>query len=239
MERLGCGDELNFEQRYDRHLRLSEIGSEGQKKLRDASVLLIGVGGLGSPIALYLAAAGIGRIGLVDDDRVSLSNLQRQVLYSEEEIGKLKVECARKRLLQNNSHLQVNIYPERLDENNVARIFRDYDMVIDGCDNYETRYLIDRMSKTFGMPYIYGSIGEFHGQVAVFNCLDSCSYRDLFPDPQTTPQVPKGVMGVMPGVIGTLQASEAIKLITGAGEPLINKMLTIDLLTMEMKLLMF
>lgn len=238
MERLGCSDEL-MRERYDRHIRLSEIAWEGQQKLRDASVLLIGVGGLGSPIALYLAAAGVGRIGLVDDDCVSISNLQRQVLYTEAEVGERKVECARRRLLQANSQLIVDIYPVRFSETNAAEILKQYDVVIDGCDNFETRYVIDRWSKQLQIPYIYGSIGEFQGQVAVFNMAGSYSYADLFPEIHQPESVAKGVMGVVPGVVGTLQAAEAIKLITGAGKLLKNQLLTIHLLTMEIQVLQF
>lgn len=238
MERLGSGDEL-MRERYDRHIRLSEIGWEGQSKLKQASVLLIGVGGLGSPIALYLAAAGVGHIGLVDDDRVSLSNLQRQVLYTESEVGELKVECARRRLLLANSQMKVTIWPVRLTSTNAPDIFAGYDLVIDGCDNFETRYVIDHYSKKLQIPYVYGSIGEFQGQVSVFNHAGAYSYADLFPEPQTTPAVAKGVMGVVPGVVGTLQAAEAIKLITGAGNVLTNQLLTIHLLTMDIQILSF
>ncbi|MGL4293308.1 MAG: HesA/MoeB/ThiF family protein [Bacteroidales bacterium] len=221
-----------LKERYDRHLQLSQIGEAGQEKLRKASVLLVGVGGLGSPIALYLAASGIGRIGLVDDDCVSLSNLQRQVLYQEREIGLLKVVCAKKRLLQSNSFLQVDTYPVRLNEENAESIISGYDIIIDGCDNFQTRYLIDTWSSKLKIPYVYGSISEFEGQVSVFNYNGGGKYSDLFPE-HSCLEMPKGVLGVVPGVIGTLQACEAIKIITGVGESLVNRLLVANLLTME------
>lgn len=239
MERLGSGDEL-VHKRYDRHIRLAEIGIEGQKKLQSASVLIVGVGGLGSPIALYLAAAGVGRIGLIDADTVSMSNLQRQVLYSEEEIGMPKVVCAKNRLLKLNSNLIIETYPFRLDKNNADELIAKYDIVVDGCDNFTTRYLIDDVTSKSHKPYVYGSIGEFQGQVAVFNNPEGGSYRNLFPcQSESLNKEPTiaGVMGVVPGVIGTFQASEVIKLITGAGELLHNRLLTIDLLTMNVQVL--
>lgn len=241
MEGLGSGDEL-IRARYDRHLRLREIGLEGQEKLRNASVLLVGVGGLGSPIALYLAAAGVGRIGLIDPDTVSVSNLQRQVLYVESEVGLPKVDCARIRLQQLNSALKVDTYPVWFDAEMAEKILPDYDIVVDGCDNYATRYLINDACVKFGKPYVYGSIGEFHGQVSVFNYEGGFTYRDLYPDEDTLinrPRQTAGVMGVVPGVVGTLQAAEVIKLITGAGKPLRNRLLLIDLLTQETQVLSF
>ena len=222
--------------RYTRQTMLPQFGEEGQQKLASAKVLLVGVGGLGSPIALYLAGAGIGQIGLVDPDVVSENNLQRQVLYKENEIGKWKVECAKKRLLELNSHLEVNCYPCRFDKENGEKIASQYDLIIDGCDNFSTRYLMDDISFRLNIPYIYGSIGEFHGQVSVFNWKNSCRYRDLYPEEDAVSaneSTMKGVLGPVPGVIGTLQAIETIKVITGIGEPLRNRLLTIDLLTME------
>jgi len=222
--------------RYSRQTMLSQFGEEGQRKLDSTKVLLVGVGGLGSPIALYLTGAGIGRIGLVDADVVSETNLQRQVLYKENEIGQLKVECAKKRLLELNSNIQIDCYPCRFDKENGEKIASQYDLIIDGCDNFATRYLMDDVSYQLNIPYIYGSIGEFHGQVSVFNCKNGSRYRDLYPEGDATfvdePTI-KGVLGPVPGVIGTLQAIEAIKVITGIGEPLRNRLLTIDLLTME------
>lgn len=238
MERLGSGDEP-ISERYARHLQLKEIGAAGQQKLQHAAVLLVGVGGLGSPVALYLAAAGVGRIGLVDDDRVSLSNLQRQVLYTEDQVGLLKVECARKRLLQANSQMQIDCYPVRLNRENAAELIRKYDLVIDGCDNFATRYLMDDVCREQSKPYVYGSIGEFHGQLSVFHFQGAGSYRDLFPEEESLSSVlmPKGVMGVVPGVVGCMQAAEVVKIITGAGKTLANQLLTIHLLTMEIQLL--
>lgn len=228
--------------RYDRHTILKEIGPEGQQKLLDASVLLVGVGGLGSPIALYLAAAGVGHIGLVDSDTVSESNLQRQVLYSEHEIGLLKVECARRRLLQLSSQICMDTYPVRFEPDNASAIAEPYDLIIDGCDNFPTRYLINDLCVRTGKPYVYGSIGEFHGQVSVFNYQGSVNYRDLFPDEQLlTSRKPEvtGVMGVVPGIVGTLEAAEAIKIITGCGKVLSNRLLMIDVLTMQTEILDF
>ena len=226
--------------RYSRQTILPQFGEEGQQKLASAKVLLVGVGGLGSPIALYLAGAGVGRIGLVDSDVVSENNLQRQILYNENEIGQLKVDCAKKRLLELNSGIEINCYPYRFDKENGKEIALQYDLIIDGCDNFSTRYLMDDISAEFNIPYIYGSIGEFQGQVSVFNWKNSCRYRDLYPKEDfaaiSEPAI-KGVLGPVPGVIGTLQAIEAIKVITGIGEPLRNRLLTIDLLTMEILIL--
>ena len=226
-----------FSIRYSRQTMLPQFGEEGQQKLASAKILLVGVGGLGSPIAIYLAGAGVGQIGLVDSDVVSENNLQRQVLYKEDEIGELKVTCAKKRLLELNSNLKVNCYPCRFDEKNGEKIALQYDLIIDGCDNFSTRYLMDDISFKLNIPYIYGSIGEFHGQVSVFNWKNSCRYRDLYSGENAVfvdePAI-KGVLGPVPGVIGTLQAIEAIKVITGIGEPLRNRLLTINLLTMEM-----
>ncbi len=224
-----------MQQRYNRHIILPEIGEEGQKKLSESKVLLIGVGGLGSPIALYLAAAGIGRIGLVDDDVVSESNLQRQVLYTEREVGQLKVICAANRLLALNSRLVVDTYPFRLTGENAEELIARYDLVLDGCDNFPTRYLLSDVSARLHKPYIYGAIREFEGQVAVFNLPEGKTYRELFPEAETSRMEapPKGVLGVLPGVIGCIEVSEAIKLITGCGETLNGKLWTIDLKTMN------
>lgn len=224
-------------ERYSRHILLKEIGEEGQQKLREASVLIIGAGGLGSPIALYLTAAGVGRIGIIDDDAVSLTNLQRQILYRESQIGASKVACAKDTLQDLNGETTIDTYPFRLDETNAHGIIRDYDLVIDACDNFETRYLIDRITKDHAIPYLYGSIGEFTGQVSVFNVAGAGSYADLFPEDEKPEKgsLPLGVMGSVPGVIGSIQATEAIKLITGTGKPLINELLCINLLNMEFR----
>lgn len=223
------------ESRYARHLLLPEIGEAGQRKLLEAKVLLVGVGGLGSPIALYLAAAGVGRLGLVDDDVVSESNLQRQVLYKEEEVGQLKVECASRRLKELNSQIKVDAYPFRLTKENAGKLIPRYDLVVDGCDNFLTRYLLSDITARQGIPYIYGAIREFDGQVSVFNLPNGCSYRDLYSEEETKVMAapPKGVLGVLPGIVGCAEASEVIKLITGCGEPLNRRLWTIDLLTMQ------
>lgn len=228
--------------RYDRQVMLPEIGIEGQQKLKQAKVLLVGVGGLGSPIALYLTAVGVGTIGLVDDDRVSLTNLQRQVLYTESEIDRLKVDCASARLQALNSETQINTYPMRLKPSNVASVVSAYDIVIDACDNFETRYLLDEACEQLGIPYVYGAISGFEGQVSVFHYgEDPRSYRLLYPNRealiQTTPF--KGVLGVTPAVTGSIQASEAIKIITGCGSVLSGKLWTIDLRTLESHIIAF
>lgn len=223
-------------ERYNRHIILKEIGEKGQSKLQESSVLIIGAGGLGSPVSLYLTAAGVGRIGLIDADTVSESNLQRQILYSENEIGLPKVDCAEKRLHQLSSHTRIETYNTRFDSSNADELVLKYDIIIDGCDNYATRYLINDCCIRNNKPYVYGSIGEFHGQVAVFNYRGGFTYRDLYPDEETLtgrPQTVAGVMGVVPGIIGTMQAAEAIKIITGCGKVLRNRLLTIDVLTME------
>lgn len=224
-------------ERYSRHILLKEIGEEGQQKLRKASVLIVGAGGLGSPVALYLAAAGIGQIGLIDDDVVSLTNLQRQILYRESQIGTPKVACAKATLNDLNSETNIRTYPFRLDESNARSIIKEYDLIIDACDNFDTRYLIDRITQESGIPYLYGSIGEFTGQVSIFNISGAGSYADLFPEDEKPEKgtLPLGVMGSVPGVIGSIQATEAIKLITGIGKPLINELLCIDLLNMEFR----
>ena len=222
--------------RYDRHHILDKIGIEGQQRLADSSVMIVGIGGLGSPIALYLAAAGVGRIGLIDGDRVSLSNLQRQVLYVESELGESKVECAKRRLLAHNSECVVEGYDFRLTKENAEDIISKYDIVVDGCDNYATRYLIDDVCSKLGVPYVYGAIGEFSGQVAIFNHEGGVRYRDLFPDQKELCARSKstlGVIGSVPGVVGTIQATETIKLIVGCGELLSGRLFTINLLTME------
>ncbi|WP_448779581.1 HesA/MoeB/ThiF family protein [Bacteroides congonensis] len=223
--------------RYDRQTILPEIGEEGQKKLLDAKVLIVGVGGLGSPIALYLAGAGVGCIGLVDDDVVSISNLQRQVLYSEKELGKSKAVCAAERLSALNSEIKVQPYSTRLTEDNARDIIREYDMVVDGCDNFATRYLINDICIEQGKPYIYGAICGFEGQVSVFNFgKRKKSYRDLYPDEEEMkrmPPPPKGVMGITPAVVGSIEATEVLKVIGGFGDVLAGELWTIDLRTLQ------
>ena len=222
--------------RYSRQHALKEIGIEGQQKLLNSSVLIVGVGGLGSPIALYLVAAGVGRIGLIDDDTVSLSNLQRQVLYCESEVGRSKVECAKLRLNALNSATKIECYNARLNSENADNIVANYDIIIDGCDNYETRYLINDTCVKLERPYIYGAIGEFSGQVSVFNYMGGKTYRDLYPDEERLCSMPRktiGVVGSIPGIVGTIQATEAIKIITNSGVILSNKLYIIDMLTMN------
>lgn len=225
-----------MEERYARQTMLPEIGDAGQKRLAEASVLVVGVGGLGSAVTLYLTAAGVGRIGIVDDDTVSLTNLQRQVLYTEAEVGESKTERARERLLALSSHTRIETYPLRLTRENAEKLVASYDLVVDGCDNFATRYLIDDTCHRLGKPYVYGSICGFYGQASVFNYRGGLRYRDLFPDEETLAGAPKrvlGVMGVTPGFIGCTEAAEAIKIIAGCGEVLRNRLFTIDLLTME------
>jgi molybdopterin/thiamine biosynthesis adenylyltransferase/rhodanese-related sulfurtransferase len=215
--------------RYSRHLLIPEVGLEGQRKLKAASVLIIGTGGLGSPVALYLAAAGVGRIGLVDYDVVDFSNLQRQVIHGTSGLGELKVESARKRMLDINPDIQVEVYNEPFTSENAMRIAQDYDILIDGTDNFPTRYLVNDLCVLTGKANVYGSIFRFDGQVSVFDARLGPCYRCLFPEPPPPGLVPScaegGVLGVLPGTVGTLQATEALKLILGIGEPLIGKLM--------------
>jgi adenylyltransferase/sulfurtransferase len=223
--------------RYSRHLLIPEVGLEGQKKLKAASVLVIGTGGLGSPVSLYLAAAGVGRIGLVDYDVVDSSNLQRQVIHGTSGLGTLKVESARQRMLDLNPDIQVDVYNEPFTSANAMRIAADYDVIIDGTDNFPTRYLTNDVCVLLGKPNVYGSIFRFDGQVSVFYAKEGPCYRCLFPEPPPPGLVPScaegGVLGVLPGTIGTLQATEALKLILGIGEPLIGKLLLYNALDLS------
>ncbi len=222
--------------RYSRHIMLSDIGCEGQTRLSQARVLIVGVGGLGSPISLYLTAAGVGHIGIIDNDVVSLSNLQRQVLYYEADVGKDKAHCAYKHLQSISSLTSFNVYPMRLDSDNAASIMAEYDIVVDGCDNAATRYIIDDVCAMQGKPYVYGAINEYCGQVSVFDARCNWRYSQLYPDRShaiSQPVVTGGVVATLPGIIGTIQATEVIKLITGMGENLINKLFIIDIRTME------
>lgn len=231
-------EELSHEQilRYSRHLLMPEVGLQGQIKLKNSSALIIGTGGLGSPVALYLAAAGIGRIGLVDYDIVDSSNLQRQVIHGTSTVGKLKVESAKERLQDLNPDIQVDIYNEPYTSENALRIAKDYDVIIDGTDNFPTRYLTNDVSVMLGKPNIYGSIFRFDGQVSVFHAKEGPCYRCLFPEPPPPGLVPScaegGVLGILPGTIGTLQATEALKVLLGIGEPLIGKLLLYNALDM-------
>ena len=231
--------ELSHEEihRYSRHLLIPDVGLEGQRKLKAASVLVIGTGGLGSPVALYLAAAGVGHIGLVDYDQVDLSNLQRQIIHGESRLGDLKIESARDRLLDLNSEIQVDIYNEYITSENAFEIAEPYDLIIDGTDNFPTRYLVNDLCVLTGKPNVYGSIFRFDGQASVFFAEQGPCYRCLFPEPPPPGLVPScaegGVLGVLPGVIGSIQATEALKLILGIGEPLIGKLLLYDALDMS------
>ena len=223
--------------RYSRHLLIPEVGLSGQKKIKAASVLVIGTGGLGSPVALYLAAAGVGRIGLVDYDRVDASNLQRQVIHGTSQLGNLKVTSARQRMLDINPDIQVDVYNEPFTSANAMQIAQDYDILIDGTDNFPTRYLSNDVSVLLGKPNVYGSIYRFDGQVSVFDAREGPCYRCLFPEPPPPGLVPScaegGVLGVLPGTIGTLQATEALKLILGIGETLKGRLLLFNALDMS------
>jgi adenylyltransferase/sulfurtransferase len=223
--------------RYSRHLLIPEVGLEGQRKLLAASVLVIGTGGLGSPVALYLAAAGVGRIGLVDYDVVDYSNLQRQVIHGMSSLDELKVESARRRMLDINPDIQVDVYNEPFTSENAMRIAEPYDIIIDGTDNFPTRYLTNDLCVLTGKPNVYGSIFRFEGQVSVFYAKEGPCYRCLFPEPPPPGLVPScaegGVLGVLPGTIGTLQATEALKLILGIGQPMIGKLMLYNALDMS------
>lgn len=223
--------------RYSRHLIMPEVGIHGQEKLASAKVLCIGAGGLGSPLALYLAAAGVGTLGILDFDVVDFSNLQRQIIHSEKNVGKLKVESARDRLLELNSSIHIETYNTRLTSDNALEIIKDYDIVVDGTDNFATRYLVNDACVLLGKPNVYGSIFRFEGQVSVFDAKRGPCYRCLYPEPPPPGMVPScaegGVLGILPGIIGTMQAAEAIKLILGKGTPLIGKLLFVDVMNMD------
>jgi molybdopterin/thiamine biosynthesis adenylyltransferase/rhodanese-related sulfurtransferase len=220
--------------RYSRHLIIPDVGIQGRRKLKAARVLLIGAGGLGSPSALYLAAAGVGHIGLVDFDVVDVTNLQRQVLHGTSDIGRLKLDSARDRILDVNPFVDLRTYDAALTSANALEIIKDYDIVVDGTDNFPTRYLVNDACVLLGKPNVYGSIYRFEGQASVFATADGPCYRCLFPEPPPPGLVPScaegGVLGVLPGLVGTLQATEAIKLILGIGQPLIGRLLLIDAL---------
>ncbi len=232
-------EELTHEQilRYSRHLLMPEVGLQGQLKLKNSSALVIGTGGLGAPVALYLAAAGVGRIGLVDYDVVDSSNLQRQVIHGTSTVGRLKVESARDRLQDLNPDIQIDAYNEPFTSENALRIAKEYDIIIDGTDNFPTRYLTNDVSVFLGKPNVYGSIFRFDGQVSVFHAKEGPCYRCLFPEPPPPGLVPScaegGVLGVLPGTIGTLQATEALKILLGVGEPLTGRLLLYNALDMS------
>jgi len=222
--------------RYARQTTLPELGEAGQAKLRAASVLVIGAGGLGSPASIYLAAAGVGRIGLVDFDRVDVTNLHRQILYGTSDVGRPKLEAARARLLDLNPEIAVTAHEARLSSENALEILRDYDVILDGTDNFATRYLVNDACVLLGKPNVYGSVFRFDGQVSVFSTPEGPCYRCLYPEPPPPGLVPScaegGVLGVLPGVIGTLQATEAVKLLSGIGESLAGRLLLFDALRM-------
>lgn len=228
--------------RYSRQTMLPQVGAEGQRKIAAASVLIVGIGGLGAPVAVYLAGAGVGRLGLCDPDTVSESNLQRQVLYDGASTGLPKVECAARRIAALNPDVVTELHPAGLNPDNAADVISRYDLVVDCCDNFATRYLIDDTCATLGKRWVYGSIGEFHGQVAVMNGSRAIRYSMLYPDREALcsrkPRV-SGVLGPVPGVVGAIEASEVLKLLTGAGEPLDGKLFTIDLLTMKTSIIDF
>ncbi|HWZ27714.1 MAG TPA: molybdopterin-synthase adenylyltransferase MoeB [Gemmatimonadales bacterium] len=225
--------------RYSRHLILPEVGMEGQLRLREARVLLIGVGGLGSPAALYLAAAGVGTLGLVDGDRVDATNLQRQVLHGSKDVGRPKLESAADRLRDLNPHVRVEAFAERLTSANALGILKNFDVVVDGSDNFPTRYLVNDACVLLGKPDIYGAIFRFDGQASVFAASRGPCYRCLFADPPPPDLVPScaeaGVLGVLPGIIGSIQATEALKWILGLGESLVGRLLLFDALKLEFR----
>lgn len=230
------GDEVR---RYSRHLILSEVGMDGQRALKAAKVLCIGAGGLGSPAAMYLAAAGVGTIGLVDFDVVDLSNLQRQILHGTPDVGRPKLDSARDRLHALNPHVHVETYNDALSSANALSLFAPYDIILDGTDNFPTRYLVNDACVLLGKPNAYGSIFRFEGQASVFATRGGPCYRCLYPEPPPPGLVPScaeaGVLGVLPGIIGTIQATETVKLILGVGEPLIGRFLVYDALRMRFR----
>lgn len=233
-------DELR---RYSRHILLPELGMQGQQRLKESSVLLIGAGGLGSPLALYLAAAGVGRIAVVDSDVVDESNLQRQVLHGTPDVGRKKVESARERMLEINPHIEVAVHDEPFTSANAMRIATGHNAIVDGTDNFPTRYLSNDVAVLLGIPNIYGSIFRFEGQVSTFWSKHGPCYRCLYPEPPPPGSVPScaegGVLGILPGVVGTLQATETIKVLTGIGQPLIGRLLLYDALAMQFRELRF
>lgn len=224
-------------ERYSRHIKLQQIGETGQEKLLNAKVLVVGAGGLGAPILHYLAAAGIGTIGIVDADIISLSNLQRQILYRENQLGERKVDKAKGLLNALNSDVNVKTYPVILDESNADKIISEYDLVIGATDNFQSRICIDRSTKRQNKPFINGSICEYEGQVSVFNYKGGISYTELYPELPEEAAHSDGVMGVLPGIIGSIQACEAIKIILGQGHVLSNQLLVYNALEVSMNIL--
>lgn len=233
--------QLNAEEikRYSRHLIMPEVGMDGQRRLKAGSVLCVGAGGLGSPAAMYLAAAGVGRIGVIDYDVVDYSNLQRQIIHGTPDVGRSKLASAKDRLVAINPHIQVDTYETALSSENALELFEPYDVILDGTDNFPTRYLTNDACVLLGKPNAYGSIFRFEGQASVFGAQDGPCYRCLYPEPPPPGLVPScaegGVLGVLPGVIGVIQATETIKLITGIGEPLVGRFLIYDALRMKFR----
>ena len=227
-----------MKERYHRQVLLPEIGEEGQKKLQSARVLIVGMGGLGCPIALYLCGAGIGTLGLMDDDIVSISNLHRQVIYDEADIGQPKALCATRHLRAKNNDIRLIAHPMRLTKENAEALISEYDIVVDGCDNHATRYLISDICERLGKPYVYAAISAFQGQVGIF-CYnpDAPTYRTLFPDEEAmcSLETGKGVIGTTPAIVGSIPSNEVLKLIVGFGEDLKGKILIIDLLKLDMQ----
>jgi adenylyltransferase/sulfurtransferase len=234
---LGAGELL----RYARHLTLPQVGLEGQRKLKAARILLVGAGGLGSPAALYLAAAGVGTITIVDDDVVDASNLQRQILHGSRDLGRHKADSARERLADLNPHVRVDVHATRLTAANARALVAGHDVVLDGSDNFATRYLVNDACVLEDTPDVYASVFRFEGQASVFATPDGPCYRCIFPDPPPRELVPDcaeaGVLGVLPGLLGVIQATEALKLILGVGEPLVGRLLMVDALAMQMQVI--
>ena len=241
MTPAATGTELSAQEikRYSRHLIMPEVGMDGQRKLKESSVLCVGAGGLGSPAAMYLAAAGVGRIGVVDFDVVDFSNLQRQLLHGTSDVGRSKLESARSRITDINPHVQVDGYETALSSENALDLFAPYDVILDGTDNFPTRYLVNDACVLSGKPNAYGSIFRFEGQASVFATKDGPCYRCLYPEPPPPGLVPScaegGVLGVLPGIIGVIQATETIKLMLGIGEPLVGRFLIYDALKMRFR----
>lgn len=233
--------ELSHEEilRYSRHLIMPEVGMQGQRKLKAASVLMIGTGGLGAPVGMYLAAAGVGRIGIVDFDVVEESNLQRQIIHGTKDLGRRKIESARDRLRDINPHIEIEMHESRLTSQNAMQLFRNYDIIVDGTDNFPTRYLVNDACVLSGKPNVYGSIFRFEGQASVFWAEKGACYRCLYPEPPPPGLVPScaegGVLGVLPGIVGAIQANETIKIILGAEDLLINRLLLFDAWTMKFR----
>src|SRR5579883_2774027 len=225
--------------RYSRHLIMPEVGMDGQQKLKAAKVLCIGTGGLGSPLALYLAAAGIGKLGLVDFDVVDFTNLQRQIIHTTADVGRPKLESAADKIAAINPFVEIVKYETLLNSSNALELFKDFDIIVDGTDNFPTRYLVNDACVLSGKPNVYGSIFRFDGQASVFATKEGPCYRCLYPEPPPPGLVPScaegGVLGILPGLVGVIQATEAIKLILGTGEPLIGRLLLVDALSMKFR----